>query len=83
MTLACGLVGVLTPVVRAQAGLEYAAKSARNALSNTRAGMHLGVCPLDNAVVSCVHHYYPMPLYVGIVAICFLLYLLFFPKRRA
>lgn len=80
--LTCVGVFALAPLVRAQAALEYAARSASTALSSTRVGLHLGVCPVDKGVVPCVHQYYPGPFYVAIVGICFLLYVLFFPKRR-
>lgn len=80
--LACVGLGALAPLVRAQAAPEYAARSAGTALSSARAGAHLGVCPLDQGVVPCLHQYYPVPFYVAMVGICFLLYILFFPKRR-
>lgn len=82
IVMACAGVGALAPSVRAQAALEYAARSAGTALSSTRAGLHLGVCPLDKGAVSCLHQYYPGPFWIAIVALCFLLYVLFFPKRR-
>lgn len=80
---ACVLAATFATTLHAQAAVEYAAKSARSAFSNGGAGIHLGVCPVDDAVVSCVHQYYPMPFYVGIVVICVVLGALLYPKRRA
>lgn len=79
---ACYAGGFATSL-HAQAAVEYATKSASSALSHGGAGIHLGVCPVDSAVVSCVHQYYPMPFYVGIIGICLLLGLLLYPKRRS
>jgi hypothetical protein len=69
--------------LRAQAAIEYAAKSAGATLANTASGIHFGFCPLDSALVPCVHHHYPATFYVALVAICFLFGKLLFPKRRA
>ena len=70
--------------LRAQAAVEYAAKAAGATLANTASGIHFGFCPLDCALVPCVHHHYPATFYVAIVAICFLFgKLLFFPRRSA
>jgi hypothetical protein len=69
--------------LRAQAAVEYAAKSAGATLANTAAGIHFGFCTLDSAFVPCVHQHYPAIFYVGLVAICFLFGKLLFPKRRA
>jgi hypothetical protein len=80
--LACLYSGAFASIVRAQAAVEYAAKSASSALSGTGAGTHLGVCPLDSAVVSCVHRFYPAAFYFAIVVICVFLGALLHPKRR-
>jgi hypothetical protein len=69
--------------LRAQAAVEYAAKSAGSTLANTAAGIHFGVCQLDSEIVPCVHHHYPATFYVALVAICFLFGKLLFPKRSA
>jgi hypothetical protein len=69
--------------LRAQAAVEYAAKSAGATLANTAAEIHFGLCPLDSALVPCVHHHYPATFYIALVAICFLFGKLLFPKRRA
>ena len=69
--------------LRAQAAVEYAAKSAGSALANTTAGIHFGFCQLDSELVSCVHRHYPTTFYVVLVAICFLFGKLLFPNRRA
>jgi hypothetical protein len=69
--------------LHAQAAVEYAAKSAGATLENTAAGIHFGVCPLDGALVHCIHYHYPATFYVVLVAICFLFAKLLFPKRRA
>jgi hypothetical protein len=80
--LACFYACAFNAILRAQAAVEYAAKSANSTFSNGGAGMHLGVCPLDSAVVPCVHKYYPVPFYVAIVVICFLFGKLLYPRRR-
>ena len=69
--------------LRAQAAAEYAARSAATTLENAAAGIHLGVCPLDSALVPCAHRHYPATFYVVLVAICFLFGKLLFSKRRA
>ncbi len=75
---------VFTISLRAQAAVEYTAKSAASTAANAVVEIHLGVCPLDSAFVSCAHHYYPAAFYVALVTICFLFgKLLFFPRRRA
>jgi hypothetical protein len=67
----------------AQAAVEYAAKSAGAALGNTAARIHFGVCPLDSALVACVHKRYPATFYVALIVICFLFGKLLYPRRRA
>ena len=81
LTCLCAIAFAIS--LRAQAAVEYAAKSARATLSNTAAGIHFGVCPLDNALVHCVHYHYPATFYVVLVVMCFLVGKLLFPKRRA
>lgn len=83
LTLACFLGSHFAMTARAQAATEYAAKSAGAAASSAIDKVHFGVCPLDSAVVGCVHRYYPGPFYVAIVAICFVLWMLLYPKRKA
>lgn len=80
--LACVYAVASTAVAHAQAALEYAAKSAKDSVSNVGAGMHLGVCPLDSALVPCVHRYYPVSFYVAVVVICFLFGAVLYPNRR-
>jgi hypothetical protein len=69
--------------LRAQAAVEYAAKSADATLANTASGIHFGFCTLNSTFVPCVHQHYPATFYVVLVAICFLFGKLLFPKRRA
>jgi hypothetical protein len=83
LTLICLCAIAFAIRLRGQAAVEYAAKSAGATLENTAAGIHLGVCPLDSALVHCVHYYYPATFYVVLVAICFLFAKLLFPKRSA
>jgi hypothetical protein len=81
LTCLCALAFAVS--LHAQAAVEYAAKSAGATLENTAAGIHFGVCPVDGALVHCVHYHYPATFYVVLVAICFLFAKLLFPKRRA
>lgn len=67
---------------RAQAAVEYAARSAGTAVSAAAHGMHLGVCPLDRGLVPCVHTYYPGPFYVAVGVICVLFLRLIAGRRR-
>lgn len=81
LTCLCAIVFAIS--LRAQAAVEYAAKSAGAALENTAEAIHFGVCPLDSALVHCVRYHYPATFYVVLVAICFLFCKLLFLKRRA
>jgi hypothetical protein len=73
-----------TSSLRAQAAVEYTARSAASNTANAAARIHLGVCPLDSTLVTCVHRYYPATFYIALVGICFLLgKLLLIPKRSA
>jgi hypothetical protein len=81
LTCLCAILFAIS--LRAQAAVEYAAKSAGATLENTGAGIHFGVCPLDSTLVHCVHYHYPAIFYVVLVAVCFLFGKLLFPKRRA
>jgi hypothetical protein len=81
LTCLCAIAFAIS--LRAQAAVEYAAKSAGATLENTAAGIHFGVCPLDSALVHCVHYRYPVTFYVALVVICFIFAKLLFPKRRA
>ncbi len=83
MALTCLCATAFAISLRAQAAAEYAARSAATALGNAAAGIHLGICPLDSALVPCVHRHYPATFYVALVAICFLFGKLLLPKRRA
>jgi len=55
--------------MHAQAAFEYAAKAANSALSKV-GGVHLGVCRLDSAVVTCIQRHYPREFYFGVFATC-------------
>jgi len=84
MALRCLCAIAFAISLHAQAAAEYAARSAGTALGNAAAGIHLlGVCPLDSALVPCVHRHYPAAFYVALVAICFLFGKLLFPRRQA
>jgi hypothetical protein len=83
VALTCLYAAAFAMSLRAQAAAEYAAKSAASTAANAAARIHFGVCPLDSALVPCVHHYYPATFYVALVVICFLFGKLLFPKRRA
>ena len=82
VVLTCLYAIVLTISLRAQAAVEYTAKSAASTAGKAAAEIHLGVCPLDSAFVSCAHRYYPAAFYVALVTICLLFgKLLLFPRR--
>jgi len=69
---------------RAQAVVEYAAKSATSAVSGTSGGASLGACRVDSTVISCLRQNYPVAFQVVIVAICLLVAILIFrPRQRA
>ena len=72
MALTCLCAIAFVTSLRAQAAVEYAAKSAGAALENTAAGIRFGVCGLDSTLVRCVNYHYPATFYVVLVAICFL-----------
>ena len=74
---------VFATVLHAQAAVEYAARSAGSVLSSGGTEIHLGVCGLNSALVSCVHQYYPTPFYVALLAGCVLLGMLLRPTRRS
>jgi hypothetical protein len=75
----CGM--ALATIARAQAAVEYAAKSSAAAAATS--GMHLGVCPLDSMLIPCVRQFYPTAFYTAIVAICLALGVRLLPKSRA
>lgn len=65
-----------------QAAVEYAAKSSTGALSGSGSGLHLGACPVDTSLISCVSHYYPVSFQIVILAMCALVGTLMFRKGR-
>jgi hypothetical protein len=81
LTCLCAITFAIS--LRAQAAVEYAAKSAGATFENTAAGIHFGVCPLDSAVIPCVHYHYPATFYVALVVICFLFKRSVFPGCRS
>jgi len=69
---------------RAQAVVEYAAKSATSAASGTSGGASLGACRVDSTVISCLRQNYPVAFQVVLVVICLLVAILIFrPRQRA
>ena len=69
---------------RAQAVVEYAAKSATSAASGTSGGASLGACRVDSTVISCLRQNYPVAFQVVLVVICLLVAILVFrPRQRA
>ena len=69
---------------RAQAVVEYAAKSATSAVSDTSGGASLGACRVDSTVISCLRQNYPVAFQVVLVVICLLVAILIFrPRQRA
>ena len=66
--------------MHAQAAFEYAAKAANSALSKV-GGVHLGVCRLDSAVVTCIQRHYPREFYFGVFATCVVV-IIFLSSRR-
>jgi hypothetical protein len=53
-----------------QAAVEYAAKSSTSALSGSGGVSHVGVCPVDNALITCLSHTYPVAFQGTVLAIC-------------
>ena len=73
----------IASAARAQAVVEYAAKSATSAASGT-SGASLGACRVDNTVISCLRQNYPVAFQVVLVVICLLVAILIFrPRQRA
>jgi hypothetical protein len=71
-------------VARAQAVVEYAAKSAVSAGSGTPGGASLGACRVDSTLISCLRQNYPVAFQVVLVVICLLAAVLVFrPRQRA
>jgi hypothetical protein len=69
---------------RAQAVVEYAAKSATSAASGTSGGASFGACRVDSTVISCLRQNYPVAFQVVLVVICLLVAILAFrPRQRA
>jgi hypothetical protein len=74
----------IASAARAQAVVEYAAKSATSAVSGTSGGASLGACRVDNTVISCLRQNYPVAFQVVVVVICLLVAILIFrPRQRA
>jgi hypothetical protein len=60
----------LSTAAYAQAVVEYAAKSATGAISGSGSGVHLGACPVDSTLITCVRQFYPVTFQVVILAMC-------------
>jgi len=74
----------IASAARAQAVVEYAAKSATSAVSGTSGGASLGACRVDSTVISCLRQNYPVAFQVVLVVICLLVAILIFrPRQRA
>jgi hypothetical protein len=55
----------------AQAAVEYAAKSSQSAMQGSSGGVaHVGACPVDSELISCLSHRYPMAFQGTILAVC-------------
>src|SRR5690349_18407090 len=67
---------------RAQAVVEYTAKSATGALSGTVSGVHLGACRVDGTLITCARQFYPVTFQIVILAICVFVGMLMFRKGR-
>jgi hypothetical protein len=66
-----------------QAAVEYAAKSAQSVGGGSAGGdAYLGSCRVDNTLISCVSHTYPLAFQVSVLAICAGAIFLFFRRQR-
>jgi hypothetical protein len=82
LSAACVYAGALAGTLQAQAAVEYAAKGASGAISKTLDRMQLGVCPVDSALIPCVHKYYPGSFYIAVGIVCLVFWALIHTKSR-
>jgi hypothetical protein len=82
MLFPCLCALALATDARAQAIVEYAAKSATGALSGHVTTAHLGACRVDSTLVPCLRQFYPATFYVAIAAICIFLATLMYRNSR-
>ena len=73
----------LATAAYAQAVVEYAAKSATGALSDSGSRVHLGACPVDDTLITCVRQLYPVTFQVVIGMCAFVGTLMLRRGRRA
>ncbi len=59
-------------VLRAQAAVEYAVKSAGGAVAAS-GGSGIAGCKVDSALLSCLSHFYPRTMMLAAVVICLLI----------
>jgi hypothetical protein len=72
----------IATAARAQAVVEYAAKSATGALSGSGSGVHLGACRVDSTLMTCARQSYPVTFQVVILAMCVFVGTLIFGRCR-
>jgi hypothetical protein len=80
LRLLCAL--SIATVARAQAVVEYATKSATGALTGSSSGVHLGACPVDGTLITCVRQFYLVTFQVVMLAMCVFAGTLVFRKGR-
>lgn len=72
----------IATAARAQAVVEYAAKSATGALPGSGSGVHLGACRVDSTLITCARQFYPVTFQIVILAMCVFAGTLMFRKGR-
>jgi hypothetical protein len=82
IVLGCLCALALANAAYAQAAAEYAVKSSTGALSGSGSSIHLGACPVDTSLISCVSHYYPVSIQIAILALCVFVGTLMFRRGR-
>ncbi len=74
--------GIFSSFARAQAALDYAARSVGSALASGPGDMYVGACPINGSVVGCIHQYYPTVFNVSLLGILFGVAFLLVPKNK-
>jgi hypothetical protein len=72
----------LATTAYAQAAVEYAAKSATSAISQSGGSARLGACPVDGALITCIKQAYPATFHVAVAAACVFVVALVFRQGR-
>jgi hypothetical protein len=72
----------IATAARAQAVVEYAAKSATGALSCSGSVVYLGACRVDSTLITCAGQSYPVTFQIVILAMCVFVGTLMFRKGR-